>query len=114
MNFFINNFGILRYLDVYKVYSDFLTHKAEQDINAFLKEPHELDAFELQIKRLKKIREEIILSRLSIPLNFYCLEAHKFHDDLGDRVQRLKDKLVQFCVDQNRDLNKTLIKILKN
>lgn len=84
-----------------------MTHKAELDINAFLKEPHELDAFEMQIKKLKKIREDIILSRLSIPLNFYCLEAHGFHDDLSDRVQRLKDKLVLFCVEQNRDLNKS-------
>lgn len=95
-----------RYLETYKIYSDFLTTKAEQDVSAFLKDTHELDTFEEQIKKYTKIRDGITLTRLTAQLNFYCLECHDLHENLRERVQRLRDRLVQFCIDQNRELNK--------
>ncbi len=32
------------------------------------------------------------------------------HESLKDRVQRLKDRLVQYCIDHNRDTNKSICK----
>lgn len=105
-----NKVGPHKYLDVYKKYTEFLTLKAEQDVSAFLKDQHELDEFEMQIKNYTKIRDEITLSRLTAPLNFYCLESHDLHEDLRNRVGRLKERLVTYCVEQNRDANRILCK----
>lgn len=36
----------------------------------------------------------------------FCLYAGMLNDDLRGRVERLKDKLVTFKVEENRELNK--------
>jgi dynein heavy chain len=102
-----NKVGPTRYLDSYKKYSDFMTKKAEQDVVAFLKNPeNQLEDFESQINRHTAIRNEITTLLLTVPLNFYSLECNNLHETLKERVLKLKDKLVQFCIDFNRDTNK--------
>ena len=96
-------------MDVYKKYNDFLTVKADQDVTAFLKDSHELDIFEVQIKKYTAIKNEITLTRINVPLNFYCLECENLNDNFRERVQRLKDRLVQFCIEQNREMNKSYV-----
>ena len=93
-------------METYKIYADFLTTKADQDVTAFLKEAHELSEFDEQIKKYTKIRDGITLTRLTAQLQLYCLECNDLHENLRERVQRLKNRLVQYCVDQNRDMNK--------
>ncbi len=104
---FIKFFSIIkRYLETYKKYSDFLTSKADQDVTAFLKETHELFEFEEQIKKYTLIRDGVTLTRLTAQLEFYCLECNDLHENLRERIQRLRTRLVQFCTDQNREMNK--------
>lgn len=103
-----NKIGPQKYLDTYKKYADFMSHKADHEVSAFLKNAdNQLEDFELQINRHTNIRNEIISMLLTVPLNFYSLECAGLHENLKDRVQKLKDRLVQFCVDHNRDTNKT-------
>lgn len=105
-----NKVGPQRYLDVYKKYADFLNTKADQDITIFLKKEIILEDFKIQIEKYSKIKKEITLMILSVPLNLYELECNGLHENLRDRVQRLKDRLVQFCLDHNRDTNKSTCK----
>lgn len=103
-----NKIGPTRYLDVYKKYADFLNNKADQDVTAFLKNEatNQLEDFEFQINKHTQIRNEILRMILTVPLNLYSLECNNLHDNLADRVLKLKDRLVQYCIDHNRETNK--------
>ena len=102
-----NKVGPRKYLDVYKKYSDFLTSKADQDITSFLREDNQLEDIEIQINKHSKIKTAITLMIISVPLNLYQLDCTNLHDNLRDRVQKLKDRLIQFCIDLNRETNKS-------
>ena len=78
-------------------------------MTAFLKETHELFEFEEQIKKYTKIRDGVTLTRLTAQLEFYCLECNDLHENLRERIQRLRTRLVQFCIDQNREMNKAYV-----
>lgn len=102
-----NKAGPIRYLDVYNKYQIFINTRAENEVTAFLNQPdNELDNFEDQILRYGKIRNEISRLFLSVPLNFYQLECNEFHDNLIERVRNCSKRLVQFCIDNNRESNK--------
>ncbi|CAF0812221.1 unnamed protein product [Brachionus calyciflorus] len=106
-----NKIGPHKYLDTYKIYSDFMTNKAEQDVTSFLKnQENQLEDFELQINRHTSIRNEIIQMILTVPLNMYSLECNSLHDNLKERVVRQKDRLILFCIETNRDINKSICK----
>ena len=106
-----NKIGPHRYLDTYKKYSDFMNSKADQEVTNFLKNTeNQLEDFEFQINRHSNIKTEITLMIATVPLNLYCLDCNNLHDNLRERVQKLKDRFVQFCIDSNRDLNKGISK----
>ena len=103
-----NRIGPVKYLDTYKKYSDLISNKAHQDVTSFLQmSQNELEDFEVQIDKYTKIKKEITVMIVSVPLNLYQLECNSFHENLRDRIQLLKDLLVQFCVDLNRETNKS-------
>lgn len=107
-----NKIGPHKYLDTYKKYADFMNSKADQDVTNFLKNQENLlEDFEFQINRHTSIRNEIIGMLLTVPLNLYSLECNGLHDNLKERVLRLKDRFVQYCIDHNRDSNKSYYKL---
>jgi len=102
-----NRIGPVRYLDNYKVYNDFINTRADNEVTAFLNnKENELEDFEIQINKYSKIKKQIMLTILSVPLNFYQLECNAFHDSLVERVKNCSRRLVQFCIDHNRESNK--------
>lgn len=102
-----NKIGPVNYLDNYKKYNDFINSRADKEVTAFLDNgENELEDFEIQIERYSKIKKEIMLTIQSVPLNFYQLECNTFHDCLVDRVKNCSKRLVQFCIDHNRESNK--------
>ncbi|XP_053327633.1 dynein axonemal heavy chain 3 [Spea bombifrons] len=103
-----NIIGPKKYLNVYKKYSDLLNQKALQDINAFLTEEHSLQAFTKKINNLSQLWGEIASMHVTVPLAMFCLDALKLNEDLCTRTQKLKDRLIQFEVDENRELNKSI------
>lgn len=106
-----NKIGPFKYIDTYKKYSDFMTPKAEQDVNIFLKnQENQLEDFEAQILRHICIRNEIVEMLLTVPLNLYSLECNGLHENLKDRVMRQKERLVHYCIENNRETNKSICK----
>uniref|UniRef100_A0A8C5QWI6 Dynein axonemal heavy chain 3 n=3 Tax=Leptobrachium TaxID=161697 RepID=A0A8C5QWI6_9ANUR len=101
-----NIVGPQKYLNVYKKYSDLLNKKAQQDVNTFLQEEHSLQAFTKKIDNLSQLRGEIASMYVTVPLAMFCLDALRLNEDLCARAQKLKDRLIQFEVDENRELNK--------
>ncbi|KAB1263611.1 Dynein heavy chain 3; axonemal [Camelus dromedarius] len=97
-----------QYLNVYKKYDDLLDNTAEQNITAFLKENHGIDDFMTRINSIKKRRNEIASMHITVPLAMFCLDTMTLNYDLCERAQNLKDRLIQFQVDVNRDTNTSI------
>uniref|UniRef100_A0A8D0GHK3 Uncharacterized protein n=1 Tax=Sphenodon punctatus TaxID=8508 RepID=A0A8D0GHK3_SPHPU len=93
-----NTVGPQKYLNVYRKYSDLLNNNAEQDVTDFLKERHDLDEFPSS--------KEIASMHVTVPLAMFCLDALKLNEELCRQTQKLKDRLIEFEVDENRELNK--------
>ncbi|XP_057342987.1 dynein axonemal heavy chain 3 isoform X2 [Manis pentadactyla] len=103
-----NQIGPHKYLNVYRKYDDLLDNTAEQNITAFLKENHEIEDFVTRINSIKKWRSEIASMHISVPLAMFCLDAVTLNYDLCERAQNLKDRLIQFQVDINQDMNTSI------
>ncbi|XP_044602978.2 dynein axonemal heavy chain 3 isoform X2 [Equus asinus] len=103
-----NQVGPRKYLNVYKKYDDLLDNTAEQGITAFLKENHEIEDFVTRINSIKKRRNEIASMHITVPLAMFCLDAKMLNYDLCERAQNLKDRLIHFQVDVNRDTNTSI------
>ncbi|XP_069503771.1 dynein axonemal heavy chain 3 [Ambystoma mexicanum] len=103
-----NIVGPQKYLNVYKKYSDLLNSKADQDITAFLQEDHSLQAFTKMITDLDNLKKEIASMHITVPLAMFCLDALKLNDDLCARAEQLKERLVLFEVNENRELNTSI------
>ncbi|KAK7111861.1 dynein axonemal heavy chain 3-like isoform X2 [Littorina saxatilis] len=108
--FKLNTAGPTKYLNSYKKYGDLLNNKAVQDVTAFLKEPHTIQAFKAKILEYQDLKDEIMLLRITVPLSMFCLDCVNLNNDLALRAQRLKEQLVVFEVDENRDLNRSICK----
>ncbi|KAK1880668.1 Dynein heavy chain 3 axonemal [Dissostichus eleginoides] len=101
-----NIVGPTKYLNEYKKYSNLLDHSAKQEISAFLEEKHSLDGFRTKIDSVNHLWKEIASLRVTVPMSMFCLYAGKLNDDLCDRAEKLKDQIVMFEVEENRELNK--------
>ncbi|XP_063446016.1 dynein axonemal heavy chain 3-like isoform X5 [Mytilus trossulus] len=109
MDIFKNNtVGPQKYLNTYKKYANLLNNEAEQEVAAFLREDHSIEAYKQKIIAFNKLREEIALLRITVPLSMFCLDCVALNDDLCGRAERLKDKLVTRQIDDNRDMNRAL------
>ncbi|KAI4817445.1 hypothetical protein KUCAC02_010846 [Chaenocephalus aceratus] len=101
-----NTVGPTKYLNEYKKYSNLLDHSAKQEISAFLEEKHSLDGFRTKIDSINHLWKEIASLRVTVPMSMFCLYAGKLNDDLCDRAEKLKEQIVMFEVEENRELNK--------
>ncbi|XP_021092936.1 dynein heavy chain 3, axonemal isoform X6 [Heterocephalus glaber] len=105
-----NQVGPHKYLNAYKKYDDLLDNTADQSITAFLKENHEIEDFAMRIDSIKKRRNEIASMHITVPLAMFCLDAMILNYDLCERAQNLKDRLIQYQVDVNRNTNSSICK----
>ncbi|MEJ1273900.1 hypothetical protein NN561_004775 [Cricetulus griseus] len=60
------------------------------------------------INRIKKRRNEIASMHITVPLAMFCLDALFLNYDLCERAQNLKDRLIQYQVDVNRETNSSI------
>lgn len=98
------------YLHEYDQYQNLLNNKAEAETNDFLRQPHTLDEFENEIKQKTALANEIMLKRVTAPLNLFCLNCHDLNEHLIKIVQKLREKLVQHCIEENSRLNKDIVR----
>ncbi|XP_051969464.1 dynein axonemal heavy chain 3 [Xyrauchen texanus] len=100
-----NTVGPLRYLDVYKTYSDVLD---KQDILNFLKDKHSLQGFTKKIMVVQDVRNEMASLHATVALSLFCLDASNLNQDLCDKAEHLIDLLTTFVLEESRELNKSI------
>ncbi|KAJ0065368.1 hypothetical protein NL108_007569, partial [Boleophthalmus pectinirostris] len=100
-----NTVGPLKYLNEYEKYRTLLDGRAKQEVTEFLKEKHSLEGFSKKIESIRLIWTEIALMRVTVPLSMFCLHAHALNEDLCQRTEELRQLIVTYEVDENRDLN---------
>ena len=111
LNVFSKNLpGPQLYLHEYDQYQSLLNNKSETETIEFLKHSHPLDEFEAEIKQKTALTNEIILKRISAPLNLINLDCRDLNDHLIKNVQKLREKLVQYCIEENSRLNKDIVR----
>ncbi|CAF4568450.1 unnamed protein product [Rotaria sp. Silwood1] len=98
------------YLHEYDQYQTLLNNKSESDTIEFLRHTHALDEFEFEIKQKTELANEIMLKRIWAPLNLFNLDCRDLNDHLIKIVQKLRNKLVQHCIDDNSKLNKEIVR----
>ncbi|XP_044191900.1 dynein axonemal heavy chain 3 isoform X1 [Thunnus albacares] len=103
-----NTVGPEKYLKVYQKYSNLLDNTAKQDIIAFLKEKHSLEGFTKKIESINHLWKEIASLHVTVPLSMFCLYAGELNDDLCDHAEKLKDQIIMFEVEENRELNQRI------
>ncbi|NXN32332.1 DYH3 protein, partial [Nycticryphes semicollaris] len=103
-----NILGPQKYLNVYRKYSSLLNSNAQQDVTDFLKEGHSLEALAEKIDSLTKLKREIASMHVTVPLAMFCLDAVQLNEELCNRTQNLKDRLIEFEVMENRELNERI------
>jgi dynein heavy chain, axonemal len=106
----VNYPGPRLYLHEYEQYQNLLNNKAENETMDFLRHAHALDEFEIEVKRKVELTNEIILKRISAPLNLISLDCRDINDHLIKNVDKLRDKLVQYCIEENSRLNKEIVR----
>lgn len=105
-----NTVGPQRYLNVYRKYMDLMNNKADQEVTAFLKETHAIPGFMKKIDSYQSLKNEIASLRITVPLSMFCLDCVALNQELCQRTQKLKERLVMFEIDENRMLNRELCK----
>lgn len=69
----------------------------------------------LSLQNIKKYQELGLkitgLIRI-IPVGMFCLDCTQLNEDLAKRCQSLANKLINFIVDQNREINKKFVNSL--
>ncbi|NXK27218.1 DYH3 protein, partial [Arenaria interpres] len=105
-----NTLGPQKYLNVYRKYSNLLNSNAQQDVTDFLKEGHSLEALAEKIDSLTELKREISSMHITVPLAMFCLDTIQLNEELCNRTQNLKDKLIEFEVMENRELNERICK----
>ena len=98
------------YLHEYDQYQNLLNNKAESEVTEFLRHAHVLTEFETEIKERNALINEIIVRRITAPLNLISLDCRDLNDHLIRNVQKLRDKLVQYCIEENSRLNKEIVR----
>ena len=59
-----------------------------------------------KIQQYQDLSDEITLLRITVPLSMFCLDCSDLNEDLAGRAKKLRDRLVKFCVDDNREQNR--------
>ncbi|KAI8622787.1 dynein heavy chain and region D6 of dynein motor-domain-containing protein [Chytriomyces sp. MP71] len=100
-----NTFAPQKHLMSYDKYKHLLTHKAEKRIDEFLREKHDLDDYEGEIKKLLKIVEEINLCPSIVRFSMIHLECDVLKNELVQKATALIQRIVDQVADMNRKQN---------
>ncbi|OAJ37962.1 hypothetical protein BDEG_21931 [Batrachochytrium dendrobatidis JEL423] len=100
-----NTVGPQKHLMSYDKYKSLLNHKAEKRIEDFLREKHDLEDYETEIKKLIKLIDDISVSPSIARFSMIFLECEALKVELTSKANMLVQKLVDQVAEMNRKGN---------
>ncbi|KAI9206289.1 dynein heavy chain and region D6 of dynein motor-domain-containing protein [Polychytrium aggregatum] len=100
-----NTIAPQKYLLSLEKYKTLLTHKAEKKVEDFLREKHELEDFEMEIKKLLKTIEEIGATPSIVRFSLIYLECDALKAELTAKANILVQRLVDQVAEMSRKAN---------
>ncbi len=59
-----------------------------------------------KIETFQELHDEIALMRITVPLGMFILDCKELNEELAQRAKKMREQLVSFEVDENRELNR--------
>jgi dynein heavy chain len=103
-----NSISPQRHVQTYEKYKPLLTLKAEKKIDEFLRERTDLDEYELEIKRLLKLIDEISGSPSVERFSLIQLDTEAMKLELIGRANSLVQKVIDQVADTHRKQNQII------
>ncbi|KAH6601980.1 hypothetical protein BASA61_001578 [Batrachochytrium salamandrivorans] len=100
-----NTIAPQKHLMTYDKYKALLNHKAEKRIEDFLREKHDLEDYEVEIKKLIRLIEDIASSNSAVRFSMIYLECEAIKVELTLKANQLVQKLVDQVADMSRKKN---------
>ncbi|KAI9331944.1 dynein heavy chain and region D6 of dynein motor-domain-containing protein [Obelidium mucronatum] len=100
-----NTLAPQKHLMSYDKYKHLLTHKAEKKIDEFLREKHDLEDYEGEIKKLLKTIEEINGCPSIVRFSMIHLECDVLKNELIQKATALIQRIVDQVAEMNRKQN---------
>lgn len=100
-----NTVNAQKHLMSYEKYKGLLNHKSEKKIDDFLRERHELEEYEVEIKKLTKLIDEISATPSFVRMSMIYLDCDALKVELISKANQLVLKLVDQVADMNRKAN---------
>ncbi|KAJ1517722.1 Dynein heavy chain 7, axonemal [Coelomomyces lativittatus] len=97
-----------KYLSTFEKYRPLLTQKAEKKIDDFLRERSDLDEYELELKRLMKLADEIFNTPSIIRFSLIHLDTESLKTELVNRANNLVQKIIDQVSDTHRKQNQAI------
>ncbi|KAI3380917.1 hypothetical protein SNEBB_002522 [Seison nebaliae] len=103
-----NIVGPKKFLHRYSKYESLINNKSDEELNAYLKEPHELFELRDKLNEMNEVYEDIMWKEGNVVLGLFQVNVTEITKTLADMQDRLKQKVLKFVVDNHRELNRVL------
>ena len=99
--------GPINHTKIYDKYSSLTTKKAEDDVDAFLKEEHSFNEYEKEVKRYQKLVKEITYNSQKVArVGMFELHCDELIASLAKRASSLLNKLIERMLNEHFETNK--------
>ncbi|KAL3321293.1 Dynein heavy chain 3, axonemal, partial [Cichlidogyrus casuarinus] len=107
MEIFLQNCAVPKdLLKAYKPYKNLLNETAEAEMRLFIKDRASIEASETKLQYLRDFRREIQSLWDNQSVNMFHLDFSQANQSLADNVFALRDMLLQFEINQNKEINR--------
>ncbi|XP_065680811.1 dynein axonemal heavy chain 3 isoform X1 [Hydra vulgaris] len=100
--------GPYKFLDTYDCYKDLFNGVAEAGVTKFLSSPHVIADFSKKIQVYRKLYYEISCLNYTVPMNLFCINCIRLHNELANLCIKHSDQFINFIVSQNKEKNKDI------
>jgi len=104
--------GPIKHAQTFDKYSHLTTKKAEDEIDAFLKEDHSFNEYEKEVKKYQKLVKEITYSSQKIVrVGMFELHCEELIGSLAKRASTILNKLIERMLNEHFEINKKYLNL---
>lgn len=103
----IESEGPVKHSKLFDKYSMLISKKAEEDIDAFLKEPRNFNEYEKEYKKYRRLIKEILYdTQKTVRVGMFELHCDELIRSLAKRAESIANKLMDRMLTEHFEINK--------